>query len=213
MIKDQIYLASGSKSRQELLKLANLPFRVIAQNANEDLFDRNACLQQVVTQIAQEKMRCAILPAGKFNGEVCYALSADTMGTGKSGEIFGKPQDQVDAIRMLKAFRLGAQTGTAFCLEKRVWQISDASWQTVATITRYVSASYIFNVPDTMLDLYFKHSMSRFGMSYLDVSGAVAIEDYGLQFVTNFQGSFTAVMGLPLYELREELAKLGFRFS
>jgi len=212
-MSDQIYLASGSKSRQELLKLANLPFTIIHQNANEDLFDRKNSLEQVVSQIAQAKMRCAMLPAGKFDGEIGYVLSADTMGTSLTGEIFGKPKDQADAIRMLKAFRLGAQTGTAFCLEKKVWQVRDVSWQTKVSITRYVSASYVFNVPDEMLELYFEHSMSRFGISYLDVSGAVAIEDYGLQFATNFQGSFTAVMGLPLYELREELFKMGFRFS
>lgn len=212
MTHDQIYLASGSKSRQELLRLANLPFAVIAQNANEDLFDRKQGLECVVRQIAQEKMRCAILPDGRIDGEICYVLSADTMGTSKSGEIFGKPQDRADAIRMLKAFRQGAQTGTAFCLEKRVWQVRSASWQVLNSVACYVSASYVFNVPDEMLDLYFKHSMSRFGISYLDVSGAVAVEDYGLQFVTSFQGSFTAVMGLPLYELRKELSEMGFRF-
>lgn len=210
-MSDQIYLASGSKSRQELLRLANLPFVVIAQNANEDQFDRTQGLEQVVRQIAQEKMRCALVPAGQVTGEVCYVLSADTMGTCASGEIFGKPQDQADAIRMLTAFRAGAQTGTAFCLEKRVWVQS--GWQVLASVTCYVYASYVFNVPDGMLDLYFKHSMQRFGISYLDVSGAVAIEDYGLQFATNFQGSFTTVMGLPLYELREKLGKMGFRFS
>lgn len=210
-MSDFIYLASGSHSRQELLRLANLPFFVVKQTANEEIIKRDGTLQNVVCAIAQEKMRCATLPHGKREGEIAYVLSADTMGVSNSGEIFGKPKDQADAIRMLKSYRSGAQTGTAFCLNKCVWQAG--AWQTLAQVTCYVDATYVFNVPDDMLALYFQHTMERFGISYLDVSGAVAIEDYGLQFVTNFQGSFTAVIGLPLYELRQELAKMGFKFS
>lgn len=210
-MSDFVYLASNSQSRQELLKISNIPFKVIKQDANEDQFSRNDSLQNVVSQIAQEKMRCAILPNGQVDGEIAYVLTSDTMGVGKSGEVFGKPKDQADAIRMLQEYRDGAETGTAFVLDKRVWQAG--AWQVLASVTCYVNATYIFNVPDQMLELYFKHAVEKFGISYLDVSGAVAIEDYGLQFVTNFQGSFTAVMGLPLYELRQELFKMGFRFS
>lgn len=216
-MSDFIYLASSSQSRQELLKLSNIPFVVIKQTANEESISRNDSLSKVVCAIAQEKMRCAVLPAGKKEGEIAFVLTSDTMGIGDKGEIFGKPKDQADAIRMLKSYRAGAQTGTAFCLEKRMWcEVTDnlpARWELIEHVTCYVNATYVFNVPDEMLELYFKHAVERFGISYLDVSGAVAIEDYGLQFVTNFQGSFTAVIGLPLYELRQELAKMGFRFS
>lgn len=210
-MSDFVYLASGSHSRQELLKLSNLPFIVIKQTANEEKINRNNSLQNVVCAIAQEKMRCAVLPNGKTAGELAYVLSADTMGVSSSGEIFGKPKNQADAMRMLNSYRTGAETGTAFCLSKQIWQ--DDVWQVLEQVTCYVNATYVFNVPDEMVGLYFKHAVERFGISYLDVSGAVAIEDYGLQFVTNFQGSFTAVIGLPLYELRQELAKMGFRFS
>lgn len=216
-VSDFIYLASSSHSRQELLKLSNIPFVLIKQTANEESISRNASLQQVVCAIAQEKMRCAILPDGQKEGDIAYVLSCDTMGAGGNGEIFGKPKDKIDAIRMLHAYRTGAQTGTAFCLEKRVWQKQadnlPACWELLEQSISYVNATYVFNVPDEMLELYFKHAVERFGISYLDVSGAVAIEDYGLQFVTNFEGSFTAVIGLPLYELRQELAKMGFKFS
>ena len=180
---DFIYLASGSQSRQELLKMANIPFIVIKQNANEDQFDRNDSLQNVVTQIAQEKMRCAILPSGTANGQTCYVLTCDTMGINGSGQIFGKPIDKAEAIYMLESYREGAETGTAFCLDKKTWDGSH--WQIVASVTCYVNATYKFNVPNQMLDLYFKHTMAKFGASYLDVSGAVAIEDYGMQFVTD----------------------------
>ena len=210
-MSDFIYLASGSQSRQALLKMANIPFIVVKQTADESKFSRGDSLQNVVSSIAVAKMQCALLPAGKMKGEVAYVLTSDTMGVSAAGEIFGKPQDQVEAKRMLLSYRQGATTGTAFCLDRRVW--AGTSWELVTRVVRYVDATYVFNVPDSMLELYFEHAVEKFGITYLDVSGAVAIEDYGLQFVTNFQGSFTAVMGLPLYELREELMKMNFRFS
>ncbi len=41
-------------------------------------------------------------------------------------------------------------------------------------------------------------------------SGAVAIEDYGAQFLKTVDGSHSAIIGLPLFELREALDELGF---
>ena len=206
-----IYLASKSHSRQALLKTSNIPFIVIDQNADESKCKRSGTLQQVIEEITQIKMDGAIVPDGKEKGEVAFVLTSDTMGMDSAGEICGKPKDHADAVRMLHSYRKGAETGTAFCLDKRIWDGS--VWQVEKRVVRYVNATYIFNVPDSMMELYFKNSLANFDITYMDVSGAVAVEDYGMQFVTNFKGSFTAVMGLPLYELREELLNLGFLFE
>jgi septum formation protein len=212
-MSDLIYLASKSASRKQLLQQANLPFLIVDQNASEDVYQVGDSLQQAVTKVALAKMAGVQLPTGQIDGELAYVLTADTMGICGKGEIYGKPKDHADAVRMLRAYREGAETGTAFCLERRVWQVSRNAWTLQQQVVGYANATYIFDVPDAMLDLYCKHTMSRLGLSYLDVSGAVAIEDYGLQFVTNFQGSFTAVMGLPMYEIRQALMELDFQFE
>lgn len=215
-MSDLIYLASKSASRKQLLQQANIPFLIIDQNAREDVYQSGDTLQQAVTKVALAKIAAVQLPNGQNVGEQAYVLTADTMGICGQGEIYGKPKDHADAVRMLRAYRQGAETGTAFCLEKRVWQVEDnrqGVWMVQQQIIGYANATYVFDVPDAMLDLYCKHTMARLGLSYLDVSGAVAIEDYGLQFVTNFQGSFTAVMGLPMYEIRQALLALDFQFE
>lgn len=205
-----IYLASKSQSRQALLKTSNIPFVVIAQDADEGKCISGGSLQETVEAITLEKMKCAILPNGKQIGGVAFVLTSDTMGVDQSGEICGKPKDHADAVRMLVSYRNGAQTGTAFCLDRRIW--SGDEWQVEKRVVCYASATYVFNVPDSMMELYFKNALKDFGITYMDVSGAVAVEDYGMQFITNFKGSFTAVMGLPLYELRIELLKMRFVF-
>ncbi len=210
-MSDIIYLASKSVSRKQLLQQANIPFLIVEQNASEDVYHVGDTLQAAVTKVALAKIAGVQLPAGQYEGENAYVLAADTMGVCANGEIFGKPKGHDDAMRMLRAYRVGAETGTAFCIDRRIW--CKGVWTLQNQVIGYANATYVFNVPDGMLDLYCKHTMSRLGLSYLDVSGAVAIEDYGLQFVTNFQGSFTAVMGLPMYEVRQTLMELDFQFE
>ena len=55
-MSDFIYLASSSQSRQALLRLANIPYVVIKQGADESKFNRQDSLQNVVSGIAVEKM-------------------------------------------------------------------------------------------------------------------------------------------------------------
>ena len=46
----------------------------------------------------------------------------------------------------------------------------------------------------------------------MNVSGAVAIEEFGAQYLKSISGSYTAVVGLPLYEVKEALIDLNFKF-
>ena len=45
-----------------------------------------------------------------------------------------------------------------------------------------------------------------------DLCGAGVIEGIGQAFLKNINGSYTAVIGLPLFELRQALKKIGFKF-
>ena len=59
-------------------------------------------------------------------------------------------------------------------------------------------------MPDNWIDIYLEKT------PYLDVSGGMAIEKYGNQFLKTVQGSYSTIIGLPLFEVREALEKLGF---
>lgn len=203
MHKPVLYLGSSSHSRQLLLREARIPFTLVAQSADESQCDWGLSLQQVVTSIALYKMEHVILPAGQ-EGEVCFVLTADTLTENAAGKLEGKPTDRQDAIEKLRSSREGVRTGTAFCLQRRVYK-NDA-WKVDKHIVRYVQASYIFNVPDEMIDFYLDH-VPVVG------SGAIAIEGFGNQFLERIDGSYSAVVGLPMYELRSSLLELGFLYE
>lgn len=202
-----LYLASQSKSRHKLLIDSGISFITVDQNADEKNFDHNLPLKELVQAISISKMKYVKLPVGKFENEICFVLTADTLGQDSKGQICTKPKDKSDAIRMLRSYRDGAQTGTSFCLDKKIWKNNE--WHLVRRISGYASAEYIFNVPENWIERYFDLSI-RAGIHYLNVSGAVAIEEFGAQFLKSLNGSYNAVVGLPLYEVRRALDELGF---
>lgn len=195
-----LYLASTSPSRKMLLTEAKIPFTLIAQSADEYACDWNQSLQKVVESIACHKMEHLDLPKGE-QGDICYVLTADTLTENKHGVLEGKPVNRQDAIAKLQSAREGVCTGTAFCLDRRIY--NNNGWHVDKRVVQYVQAAYRFIVADQWLDFYFEHTASL-------GTCAIAIEGFGSQFLQDINGSYTAVIGLPMYELRNALTELGF---
>ena len=202
-----LLLASKSQSRQRLLKDSQINFRIISQEADENSFAWNLPLEDLVKKIAILKMECVQLPMGKYEDEKCFVLTADTLGINSENEICGKPKDKEDAIKMLKSYRGGATTGTAYCLERKIWQKN--KWNTDFRIVDFVFANYIFDVPSNWIEKYFELSLKS-GINFMEVSGAIAVEDFGAQFLKVVSGSYTSIIGLPMFELRESLSEMKF---
>jgi nucleoside triphosphate pyrophosphatase len=200
---DILLLASSSLSRQQLLKEIQICFQVIPQLANETHCDWSRTLPEVVRDIAAYKMAHAQIPEGA-EGEHCFVLTADTLSLDKNGTLQGKPESRADAIAKIKQSRGGSWVGTAFCLDKKIYK--QGKWIVDQRIERYVQAYYEFEVPDHWLERYLDHSLG------LQASGAIAIEGYGLQFLKCIEGSFTTIVGLPLFEVRIALEEIGFKF-
>ena len=196
-----LLLGSKSASRQMLLNQMDIPFVLIDQDADETACDWTLPFEQVVSSIARHKMNQVIMPAVQDKQEV-FVLTADTLSQTINGSISGKPTNKENAIAKLKEARKGMRTGTAFCLEKRIYTFEQ--WQIVDRIEQFVDARYKFNVPDHWIDRYLENAAG------FSSSGAIAIEEYGLQFLESVNGSYTAIIGLPLFELRLALEKIGF---
>lgn len=207
-VMNHILLGSKSISRQTLLKESKINYKIIEQNFDESLCDWGLPLQKLVESLAQHKMDHSILPDAKKDDEVCLVLTADTLGLNSKGEIQGKPASKEDAIQKIKSYRNGATTGTAFCLEQKVFK--SGNWLTQKHIVQYAQAEYIFDVPDHLINWYLENGFQN--QDYLDVSGAVQIEGLGFQFLKVMNGSYTSVLGLPLYELRKALEDIGFGY-
>ncbi len=197
-----LFLGSKSQSRQVLLREAQIPFVLANQDADEALCDWNLPLNQAVAAIAAYKMDHVVLPQSA-QGDCCFVLTADTLSNDINGRLNGKPIDREDAIAKITLNRDHEITlATAFCLERKVYR--DGRWHKDARIEQVVTARYVFDVPDAWIDIYLEKAPA------LTSSGAVAIELFGAQFLKKIDGSYTTVMGLPLFEVREALAQLGF---
>lgn len=196
-----LYLASQSSSRRLLLSYMNIRFDLLSQSADESACDWGLPLTQVVTSIAVHKMDHVQLPSAQEGDEI-FVLTADTLAQNNQGHILGKPIDKNDAIRMLRSIREGSRVATACCLERKIFK--NAQWTCVQRLTFCVEARCLFNVPDQWLNAYLENA------SPLNAAGAMKIEEYGSQFLQQVDGSYTAIMGLPLFELREALMQIGF---
>lgn len=196
-----LLLASKSASRKMLLEQALIPFALVEQNADEAQCDWTLPLAQAAQAIARYKMDGVILASG-HEGDICFVLTADTLSCNADGTLSGKPMNRADAIEKIKASRGGVTTGTAFCLDRKKY--NNGAWHVDQRIEMFVKADYIFDVPDNCIEEYLEKSWA------LNTSGAVALELYGAQFLKEVHGSYTTIIGLPMFELREALFKIRF---
>lgn len=196
-----LYLASKSASRHKLLIDSLIPFTVIGQEADEAKCDWGLPLEQLVQSISRYKMEHAILPQGK-EGDVCFVLTADTLSQDLDGTINGKPMDRADAVAMINRAREGSRLATAFCLERKIYR--DDTWIADKRIERCVTAQYIFAIPDEWVEPYIDATIA------LSASNAIVIDGFGAQFLKTIDGSYSTIIGLPMFELREALEQLGF---
>lgn len=204
-LKYVLYLASGSQSRKNLLSDAKIPFTLINQTADESLVAFDTSLPEIVRDIALLKMKHAQIPDGKVEGQIVFVLTADTLtltGTGDSVEIFGKPKDRDHAKYMITRGATGSVTGTALCVQKLIWK--NASWHKLDQQLAYAEGWNVIDIPAEWQDFYLDHT------DYLNLSGAIKIRGLCEQFTKEVKGSYSAIMGLPMYELRETLEGMGF---
>ncbi len=190
----RLYLASHSPRRAELLRQIGVAYRQLAVTVDESPHTAEAAARYVL-RIAWRKAeagRQQLLADPSL--PVAPVLGADTAVVLQEGEILGKPQDGAEARRMLA--RLSAtthqvMTGVALLGEaggrSRIC-CSRVTFRplTAAEIDRYVASG-----------------------EPLDKAGSYAIQGRGALFVRHLEGSYSGVMGLPLFETGELLREVG----
>jgi len=196
-----LYLGSTSASRKALLTAAGIPFTCLPLDVDEKKCDWTLPLLQLVGTIAAYKMVHVQLPIGQESQEI-YVLTADTLSQDSTGKVTGKPTSHDDAQEMIRAARHGMITCTAFCLEKK--RYIQGAWHTVDRVAQAVQAQYCFDVPEAWLEWYLSNSRG------VNCSGSIAIEGHGALFLRDVQGSYTTIVGLPLFEVRQALESMGF---
>jgi len=192
-----IYLASQSHGRQQLLSEAQIPFTLIQQSADEQACDWNQSLPDVVTSIAVHKMKHAIIPAGSKNISECVVLTADTLVQSAKGVICGKSESLEHAKKILRELQGTVFVATAFCLKSFEW--NNNQWVTKTEHVQVVTSTLEFEMSDADIDKYI-HTID-----VLKIAGALQVEGYGSQFIKSVKGSYTNIIGLPMFELVKSL--------
>lgn len=203
-----LYVASQSASRKQLLEQAGIPHQTIKQHSDEQVDTSGLDFYGHVQAIAHHKMEHAELPSHEEVGtDELFVLTADSLVRAlKTGELFGKPRDAEHAKYMLRTFygdKLEVVTGC--CLEKRHWNGNE--WQLVDHHYWTTDAVIQFWVAEEELDAYLAKYPAVFHSA-----GAGILEAGGQVYCKSLQGSYTAALGLPLYELRQALIKIGFYY-
>lgn len=198
----KLLLASKSYSRGMLLEKAQIPFIVIGQDADELQCDWGLPLEQLVLSIADHKMEHAVIPTGE-EGAVIFVLTADTLTQDMLGNIYGKAANYDDAVKTIKALQGGSRVATGFRIDKKMMR--QGKWEFLATHREVVSSQCVFRIPDNWIERYLAIEPLA-----LKAAGAMVIEEYGQQFLESVTGSYSTIMGLPLFEVRKALEKLGF---
>ena len=191
MSLDFVYLASGSPRRRELLQQIGISFRVVAAEVDETQLAREAPTAYV-TRLAAAKAAAG----RKSNPEAGHipVLAADTAVI-LDGKIMGKPAGREDAEDMLR--RLSGRTHevlTAIALRTGDGIHSRISRSEV-TFRRIAAAE---------AQAYWATGEPR------DKAGAYAIQGRAAIFIADLRGSYSGVMGLPLFETAELLGHAGY---
>lgn len=182
-------LASASPRRREILQSLGYTVQQAAADIDETPQPQENAADYV-QRMAREKNRAA---RRLYPNAVLPLLSADTV-VALDGQILGKPQSPEHAFALLNALSGSThQVLTAVCVwygdtERQVLQCSDVRFKTLSEqeIRAYIA-----------------------GGEPMDKAGAYGIQGIGGTFVTHLSGSFSGVMGLPVYETAALLAECG----
>lgn len=195
----KLLLASASHSRKKLLDVACIPYDIIQQDADEFSLDWSQPTPLLVKNLAELKMDHAVLPTAESQHEI-YVVTADTLC--HDGVTLGKPKTREEAVRMIRDARTGILISTGFCLDKK--RADNHKWTTIERISQTVTARCTIDIPEKFINYYLTH------VDVFSIAGAIAIEGLGSLFVKEIRGSYTTIIGLPLFELSAALDKLGF---
>ena len=129
-------------------------------------------------------LRLARLKAEAIGGEdAAVVLGADTVVAAVSGELLGKPVDDADAARMLRALGGGThQVVTGVC-------VADGERSEVAAAVTYVT---FLTLSDAEIAGYLRTGEQA------GKAGAYAIQGRAARWIPRIQGDYTNVVGLPL---------------
>lgn len=185
-----LYLASGSPRRRELLTQIGVPFTAVSADIDETPLDHESP-SAYVERLARGKAEAGRrVPEADLDGCVLGADTAVVL----DGRILGKPLDQGDAMTMLLSLS-GRDHEVLTAIAVLDGQRCES--RVVRSRVRFRS------ITEQEAAAYWASGEPR------DKAGGYGIQGLGAVFVAGLEGSYSAVVGLPLCETAELLGHFG----
>lgn len=197
---DFIYLASQSPRRRQLLEQLGVRHELLLPDANEDAESLEAVLPgesptAYVQRVTQLKLDASLARLRRRGLPSAPVLCSDTtVALGRT--IYGKPADAGDAARML-----GQLAG-------RTHRVLTAV--VVGTARRREHALSVSRV--TFADMS-RQQITRYVASGepMGKAGAYAVQGRAATYISHIAGSYSGIMGLPVFETAQLLQSFGFK--
>ena len=197
----RIYLASQSPRRRELLKHIGINFETLLLRSSlsrrvdvDETPRKDESPEAHVQRVCQEKVNAGWMLLQFRNLLPLPVLAADTSVI-LDGKIIGKPQDREQAaatLRVLSGRQHQVLSAVAVSFEERTEMRLSISKVTMATLNEERIRRYILTSEP------------------LDKAGAYGIQGHAAAFIQHIEGSYSGVMGLPLFETAELLKIFGY---
>lgn len=180
-----IILASRSPRRVELLTQLGVSCEIVPADIDETV-QPGETPEVYVHRLAQAK---ASAVAARQSERGLPILAADTT-VALGDDILGKPADAAEALSML--LRLG---GSTHVVHTAVAMVKDGKMRCLVNTTKVE----MMKVPESVLHAYIASGEP------MDKAGAYGIQGRASAWVVRIEGSYSGVMGLPLYETSQLL--------
>jgi septum formation protein len=189
-----IYLASRSPRRAELLLQMGVKFQVLPSDVDESVA-RGESPDAYVKRLAQSKASAGWGYMTSQGLPHYPVLAADTTVAVK-GSILGKPENDADAYTMLSSLAGGwheVHTALAIAFEEKI------------EVTLSTTRVEVSSLQRDEIEAYIASGEPR------DKAGAYGIQGLAGVFIRRIEGSYSGVMGLPVYETAQLLKNAGIR--
>jgi len=195
--KSLLVLASSSPHRLALLQTVGIkPDQIISPNINEERL-KSEKPDKLVLRLAKEK---AMAVAGNCTQD-CYIIGADTI-VGTNARIFEKAENDEEVRKHLQFF-----SGRRIYIKTAIAVVKIENGAVTKIATRLSTSKVKFKrISPEEIELYIKSACG------IGVSGGLNIQGLGEILIQNIEGSYSGIIGLPLYETCNLLKGLGYDY-
>ena len=201
----QILLASRSPRRQELLKQLNIDYQILDIEIDERI--KGGVMPEIyVKNMAEAKAMAALKQYREKISNKRLLLTADTA-ISYAGKIIGKPESEAQFLEIMRM--LSNKTHTVFTAITLVGLHEKEGADSILSKEKFVTmlseSAVTFSIlPEDFIYHYWQSGEPK------DKAGGYAIQGMMAGYIESIKGSYSGIMGLPLFELRKALEEFGY---